>query len=187
MVRWVRSGGSRSTSGHVGALGDCAGAEAGRLPSVPRPFRNSAQGTTIAPFTRCGAGSRAAGINPHLVAPMVSRDDIQRLIHRQDAGRKVVSLFLDMSVNSDNKRTYPVFLSKQKGRFAELDSDREGHHRVAIGEAFSRIERWIQDNFKEANKGLAIYAELGGSWIEGYELAVPLQNRLEISERPIIG
>jgi hypothetical protein len=126
-------------------------------------------------------------MNPSLVAAMVSRDDIQRLIHRQDAGRKVISLFLDMSVNSDNKRTYGVFLSKQRSRFAELDSDREAHHREALGEAFSRIERWIEDNFDEANKGLAIYAEIGGRWIAGYQVAVPLQNRFEIAERPLIG
>src|SRR5512141_1470624 len=102
---------------------------------------------------------------------MVSRDDVQRLIHREYAGRKVISLFLDMSVNSDNKRTYAVFISKQKSRFAELDSDREANPRAALGEAFSRIERWIDDNFDEANKGIAIYAEIGGSWIEGYQLA----------------
>ena len=126
-------------------------------------------------------------MNPSLVAAMVSRDDIQRLIHRQDAGRKVISLFLDMSVNSDNKRTYGVFLSKQRSRFAELDSDREAHHREALGEAFARIERWIEDNFDEANKGLAIYAEIGGRWIAGYQVAVPLQNRFEIAERPLIG
>lgn len=118
---------------------------------------------------------------------MVSRADIQRLIHRPSTGKQIVSVFLDMSVNSDNKRTHNVFLSKQRGRFSELDSDRDGHHRVALGEVFSRIERWLEEQFEEANKGIAVYAEIGGSWIEGFQVAVPLQNRLEIADRPIVG
>ncbi len=118
---------------------------------------------------------------------MVSREDIQRLIHRPYTGRTILSLFLDMGVSSDNKRTYGIFLAKQKGRFAELDSDRAGHHREALGEAFARAERWIEESFDPANKGLALYAEIGGRWIEGFQLGVPLQNRLELADRPIIG
>ncbi len=118
---------------------------------------------------------------------MASREDIHRLIHRPFTGKQVLSLFLDMSVNSDNKRTHGVFLSKQKGRFSELDSDREGHHREALGAAFSRVEQWLEERFEEANKGIALYAEIGSDWMEGYQVAVPLQNRLEIAERPIIG
>lgn len=145
------------------------------------------QGTSIAPSYSCGRGPAPAGMDPSRVALMVSRDDIQRLIHRQDGGRQVVSLFLDMSVDSNNKRTYAVFLAKQRGRFAELDSDRAVHHREALGEAFTRVDRWIEDNFEESNKGVAVYADIGGGWIEGFQLAVPLQNRLEIGDRPVIG
>lgn len=118
---------------------------------------------------------------------MVSRDDIQSLIHRLPNGRQVVSIFLDMSVNSDNKRTYNVFLSKQRGRFAELDSDREAHHREALGEALSRVDRWVEEEFDQTNKGVAVYTEVGGNWLAGYQIAVPLQNRLEIADRPIVG
>lgn len=118
---------------------------------------------------------------------MVSREDIQRLIHRPYTGKTILSLFLDMGVNSDNKRTYGVFLAKQKGRFSELDSDREGHHRVALGAAIARAERWIEESFDAANKGLALHTEVGGEWIEGFQLGVPLQNRLELADRPIIG
>src|SRR5512140_1134007 len=107
-----------------------------------------------------GADPRPPAMHPSLVVVMVSRDDIQRLIHRQEAGKPVVSLFLDMSVDSNNKRNYPVFLSKQRGRFAELDSDRPVHHREALGETFTRVERWIEDNFDEANKGVAIYSDV---------------------------
>ncbi len=118
---------------------------------------------------------------------MVSRADIQRLLQHPHSGKQILSVFLDMSVNSDNKRTYGVFLAKQKSRFPALDSDREGHHREALGAAFARVERWIQDNFDEANKGVAVYAEIGGSWTQGFQLRVPLRNRLDIGDRPVIG
>ena len=118
---------------------------------------------------------------------MVSRADVQRLIQHPHSGKQILSVFLDMSVNSDNKRTYGVFLAKQKSRFPALDSDREGHHRAALGAAFARVERWIDDNFDGANKGLAVHTEVGGDWIEGFQVATPLRNRLELGERPIIG
>ena len=117
---------------------------------------------------------------------MVSRQDIQRLIHRPSTGRTILSLFLDMAVNSDNKRTYGIFLAKQKGRFSELDSDREAHHRVELGAALARAERWIEENFDESNKGLALYAEIGGAWTEGFQVGVSLQNRLDLADHPII-
>jgi hypothetical protein len=37
---------------------------------------------------------------------MISRDQVQRLIDRPSNGRNILSAFLDMSVSSDNKRTY---------------------------------------------------------------------------------
>ncbi len=118
---------------------------------------------------------------------MVSRADIQRLIHRPYTGTTILSLFLDMGVNSDNKRTYGIFLAKQKGRFSELDSDREGHHREQLGAALARVERWIEESFDAVSKGLALYTEVGDDWIRGFQLGVPLQNRLELADRPIIG
>lgn len=118
---------------------------------------------------------------------MISREDIQRLIHRPPSGHPIVSVFLDMSVNSNNKRTYGIFLAKRRSAHPELDSDRAGHHREALGAAFERIEHWVADEFDPANKGAAIYAELGGDWFEGLEVPVPLENRLVIEDRPVVG
>jgi peptide subunit release factor 1 (eRF1) len=118
---------------------------------------------------------------------MVSREDIQRLIHRPDGGRPILSVFLDMAVDSNNKRRqYAVFLSKERGRFAELDSERETHHVTELGDAFDRVGRWIDESFDPENKGLAIYTELGGEWLEALQSPVPLPNRLQIADRPII-
>lgn len=118
---------------------------------------------------------------------MISRDHIQALIDRPANGKNVLSAFLDMSVNSDNKRTYQIFLNKEKGRYDELDSDRPGHHREAMGEAFARLEDWVQANFEQANKGLAIYIEVGGDWMEGHQIPLPLDNRLVVGHRPVVG
>jgi peptide subunit release factor 1 (eRF1) len=117
---------------------------------------------------------------------MITGSDIQRLIHRDTNGHTVLSLFLDMSVNSDNKRTHHVFLNKERARFAELDSDRENHHREPLGDALARIDQWIEDSYDPINKGVAIFAELGGDWFEPLQFAAPLTNRLELLEHPVI-
>ncbi|HEX7050493.1 MAG TPA: hypothetical protein VF188_09855 [Longimicrobiales bacterium] len=118
---------------------------------------------------------------------MISRQDIQRLLHVADAMGPVLSVFLDMSVNSENKRTYMVFLNQERSRHGELDSDRDAHHREAIGAALERVERWIADSFEEANKGVAVYTVIGGDWLEGLQFPVSVRNRVEISDRPVIG
>src|SRR5687767_5287097 len=109
---------------------------------------------------------------------MISSKHIQRLIQHDSAGREVLSLFLDTSVNSDNKRTHAVFLNKEKARFAELQSDRERHHREPLGAAFEKIERWLTESFDPAAKGVVIYTEIGGDWFEAIELPMPVRNRL---------
>jgi peptide subunit release factor 1 (eRF1) len=117
---------------------------------------------------------------------MITSSDIQRLIQRDTNGHTVLSLFLDMSVNSDNKRTHHVFLNKERARFAELESDRENHHREPLGEVLARIDRWIEESYDPTNKGVAIFAELAGDWFEALQFAAPLTNRLELLEHPVI-
>ncbi len=117
---------------------------------------------------------------------MISRHDIQPLLDRPANGRDILSLFLDMSVKSDNKRTHEVFLSRQESSFKELDSDREGHHREAIGEAFARVRSWLDDGYEEANKGVALYVEVGGDWMAAHQIPLPLENRLALADRPIV-
>jgi peptide subunit release factor 1 (eRF1) len=118
---------------------------------------------------------------------MISTNDIQRLIQRENSGRKVMSVYLDMSVNSDNKRTHSIFLTKEKARFAELESDRENHHREPLGAAFSRVESWLEESYDPANRGVAIFADVGGDRFDVFQFPAPLPNRLEVSSYPIIG
>ncbi len=118
---------------------------------------------------------------------MISKQDLERLIAREDGQRKIVSLFLDMSVNSDNKRTHQVYLAQKEGQFRELESERSGHSREAIGEAFRSIREWLANDFDEENRGVVIYIELDGDWFEALQFPIPVQNRMLISQRPAIG
>ena len=77
---------------------------------------------------------------------MISRQDIQRLLHRSNGESPVLSVFLDMSVNEVNQRTHRLFLDKELARHGELDSDREG----STGRRWvplERIHRWLDDGY----------------------------------------
>ncbi|HSJ08650.1 MAG TPA: VLRF1 family aeRF1-type release factor [Longimicrobiales bacterium] len=117
---------------------------------------------------------------------MITTSDVQRLI-QHPAGTKVLSLYLDMSVTSDNKRTHNVFLNKERARFASLDSDRANHHREPLGELLARVERWINDEFDASNRGVAIFGAIGGDWFEAFQFRTPVKNRLEVLDQPVIG
>lgn len=118
---------------------------------------------------------------------MITTSDIQRLLQHDPRGRQILSVFLDMSVNSDNKRTHQIFLNKERAQFAELESDRANHHREPLGEVLARVDQWISGSFDPTNRGVAIFAEIGGDWFEALQLPTPLENRFEIHEYPVIG
>lgn len=118
---------------------------------------------------------------------MITHDAIQRLLRHDSNGRPVLSLFLDMSVNSDNKRTHQIFLNKERARFSELESDREAHHREPLGAVLARVEQWIEDEFDPTNRGVAIFADVGGDWFEALQFPAPVRNRLDLLDHPVIG
>ncbi|HEV2148622.1 MAG TPA: VLRF1 family aeRF1-type release factor [Longimicrobiaceae bacterium] len=114
---------------------------------------------------------------------MITKQDIERLIQRQDGEQPVLSLFLDMSVNSDNKRTHNVFLSQRQAQFEEMDGSRA----PAVADTFERVREWLRDEFDEENRGVVIYTELDGGWFEALQFPVPVQNRALLTPRPVIG
>lgn len=118
---------------------------------------------------------------------MISKQDLERILNRRDGGKPVLSLFLDLSVNSDNKRTYQVFLQQKRSQFEELASDRDNHHTSEIGAAFAEVESWLETEYREENRGAVIYAELGGDWFEALQFPVPVANRLILDSRPVVG
>lgn len=118
---------------------------------------------------------------------MITTQQIQDLIQRESDENQVLSVYLDMSVNSDNKRTHHVFLSKEKARFAELDSDREKHHREPLGEAFARIEKWLNEEYNPVNHGVALFASVGGDRFDTLQFRARVDNRLHLGPHPVIG
>jgi peptide chain release factor subunit 1 len=118
---------------------------------------------------------------------MISKHDLERVLARQDGGKPVLSLFLDMSVNSDNKRTHQVFLNQKRAQFHELDSDREHHHLEEMGSVFERVQSWLETEFDEENRGVVIYTEVGGEWFDALQFPVPVANRMIIDRQPTVG
>jgi len=116
---------------------------------------------------------------------MIARQDVERLLRRRAGDHPILSVFLDMRVNSENKRTYSVFLNKQRSRQEEAAS--AGVDVPALGVAFSRIDAWLADDFDEANKGAACYAEVGGDWFEAVQIPVPFAPRTELTGLPVVG
>lgn len=120
---------------------------------------------------------------------MISRQDLERLIERQDGGTPVLSLFLDMSVDSNNKRNHDVFLGQKRAQFEELEGGRTTGNgsESGYGGLFERVQRWLKDEFEEENRGVVIYAEVGGDWFEALQFPIPVANRMVVGDRPIVG
>lgn len=118
---------------------------------------------------------------------MISNQDLERILAHSGNGNETVSLFLDMSVNSDNKRTHRIFLNQRRSQFDELDSERAGRPREAIGAVFQRVDEWLETEYREENRGVVIYAELGGDWFEALQFPVSVPNRLVVAPRPAVG
>jgi hypothetical protein len=117
---------------------------------------------------------------------MITKQDLERLINREESGRPIVSLFLDMTVNQNNKRTHQVFLSQKRAQFGELQSEWMTEHEEGVESLWDRVQGWLNDGYEEANAGVVIYAEVGGEWFEALQTRAPLQNRLIVAPRPVV-
>jgi peptide subunit release factor 1 (eRF1) len=118
---------------------------------------------------------------------MITKQDLERLISRESSGRRVLSLFLDMSVNQNNKRTWDVFLSQKRAQLEEVEPELIAREAPAVDELAARIRAWIADGFDQSNRGVVIYAEIGGDYFEAMQFPVPVQNRLVVADRPMVG
>jgi peptide chain release factor subunit 1 len=118
---------------------------------------------------------------------MISKQDLERLISRESNGRAVLSLFLDMSVNSNNKRNWEVFLAQKRAQLEELEPELLAHDRGAVDALMGRVREWIRTDFDEANRGVAIYSDIEGKHFEAMQFPVPVQNRMVVAERPVVG
>src|SRR5690606_35923350 len=174
-----------------------------RATGVPWPVARRKVPTFILPgHARCTPSSLAhAPRRPHLPAAtyhprafhdarnrgdtaMISLKDVRRLIDTDSGDSAVLSLYLDMSINSDNKRTWGIFLSRQRAGFAELDS--ANGRREPVARILARVERWIDEEFRPGNRGLAIFATIDGARFEALQFPVRVENRLVIGDAPLV-
>jgi len=118
---------------------------------------------------------------------MISKLDIQRLLHQIDGDEPILSLTLDMSVNEENKRTYQIFLRQARSDYLGLGGDRPANRHDKLGAAFDRVQGWIDEEFDPANKGAAIYTPIDGEWVFGLQFPVPVQNNAVIGDHPHLG
>lgn len=117
---------------------------------------------------------------------MITKHDLERLIQREETGRPVVSLFLDMSVNSNNKRTHQVFLNQKREQFEELQAEWMAEHEEGVETLWERVQRFLAEDYDESCAGVVIYAEVGGDAFEALHTRTPLQNRLIVAPRPVV-
>jgi len=117
---------------------------------------------------------------------MVKHPSIQRLLQREPTGNLVMSLYLDMSVGPDNKRSHLLFLNKQRNALAAQPGDAAKARRGAVESLFDRVEEWLGTDFVERNRGVAIFAELTGAYFDSIQLPRALPNRLVLQERPMV-
>lgn len=115
---------------------------------------------------------------------MVTRREIQQLLQREPTGNPILTLYLDMTVGSDNKRSHQLFINKQRSAFQELETARA--HREALGGVFDRIQSWLETDYTERNQGVALFAEVGGSFFHAVQLPRPLPNRCVLQDRPSV-
>lgn len=116
---------------------------------------------------------------------MITSPDIRELLHRETHGKPIVSVFLDLSVNSDNKRTHGVFLNRQRTHYEHPELERNGKRR-SLEVSLDHVEKWLDEEFEGANRGAAVYVELGGDIIAALQLPEAVENRIEIAETPVV-
>lgn len=118
---------------------------------------------------------------------MISKHDLERILSYDSDGNDILSIFLDMSVNSDNKRTHQIFLNQRRAQFDELGVDRTRHTRDEMEAALDRVEEWLEQEYDESNRGVVVYASLSGDRFDAFQFPVAVPNRMVVAARPAVG
>ena len=87
---------------------------------------------------------------------MITKQDLESLIAREESGRPVASLFLDMSVSSNNKRTHQVFLNQKRAQFEELQAEWMAENAEGVETLWDRIQRFLASEYDESCAGVVI-------------------------------
>jgi hypothetical protein len=118
---------------------------------------------------------------------MITKPDLERLLQRQETGRPVASLFLDLSVSANNRRTHQVFLNQKRDQLDELQAEWMADNAEGVRTLWERVQQWLATEYDGSCCGVVIYAEVGGDWFEALQTRAALPNRLIVGARPVIG
>lgn len=116
---------------------------------------------------------------------MISLREVYRLMEREDSGRPVLSLYLDTSVGPDHRRTAELFLAQQR-HGADALAAAAGARRDAVEDALDRAAEWLAAHFEPENRGVAVFVEIGGPWLLGVQLPIPLPASASVERRPTV-
>lgn len=107
---------------------------------------------------------------------LVNDVDLRRLADMEGPERAFVSLYLA----SPDAR---AGLSQRAGRIDQVLPD-EGPEREHFEQSLALIEKWLDDH---SPKGPAcVFASWALDWVEGYELALPVPDRIDLGDAPYI-
>lgn len=118
---------------------------------------------------------------------MISKHDLERILSYDTGDSEILSVFLDLSVNSDNKRTHRIFLNQRRAQFDELAGGRSKASREDVEAAIDRVEGWLTEEYDEANRGAVIYTSLEGGFFDAFQFPVSVPNRMVIADRAAVG
>ena len=116
---------------------------------------------------------------------MLTRREIQQLLQQEPTDNPILTLYLDMTVGADHKRSHLLFLNKQRSALAEPEAASRAQ-REALAGLFDRIQAWLDTEYDERNQGVALFAEVGGPFFHALQLPRPLPNRIVLQERPAV-
>ena len=108
---------------------------------------------------------------------------LQKLLSIEPGKGRVISAYLDTSVNENGKRTYDVVLKKQVSeRLDEIPEDSE--ERKLFEQDVEKISSYL-DGLDTNVKGVAIYANSGIGLFKTYEFQIPFEeNQFFVFDRP---
>lgn len=116
---------------------------------------------------------------------MIARTDLEDLLKIPEGELPFISLYLDLSVNQQGKRDYPVIFRKRAAEARRmLHSDTDAAER--LDQSLAEIERYFGSELKEQAQGLAIFVAKHRDIFRDFQLPVPVENRLIVSRTPYV-
>ena len=132
------------------------------------------------PCTSSGAFEMTSPTQP--AQPVVTRADVERLIHFDGHGARILSAYLDLDPERHVTRSYRIVLEDLvKAAREPLDKDQA---RDLDAEA-ARVQQWLEEERPDA-RGLAVFSSSAADLWMTFGLSGPVPDRLSFDVHPLI-